>query len=179
MMRVGSAAFSRTLVRLAAGVLALVLFVLPLHTAPISPVAVIGGIALLLAAVGIAMLWRWPVTAAACVFLAAYTLALWTAGEAVSVIGAAGFGLSLLFLFQCVELGRCVDRAEVGAGAYRSHVVAWIGFGLGTLAGTMAVMAVAGVGAASIPFAAAPVVAAVGAVGVILALVAAVRGAGS
>jgi hypothetical protein len=176
MTAVGSAGFHRALVRLAAGLLALLLFGLPLHTAPLGAVAVIGGTGLVLAAVGIAALWRWPVTAAACVFLTAYATALFVAARAVSVVESVGFGLALLLLFQSVELGRCLRAAEVGAGVYRSQIGGWIALGAGMLVATMLVVAVAGAGAASIPFALAPIVAAVGAVGVVLALAAVVRG---
>ena len=176
MTSVGPGPLSRALLRLAGGVLALVLFLLPLHAAPLRGVAVIGGVGLLLAALGVAALWRWPVTAASCVFLTQYAVALWLAGKPVSVVGAVGFGLSLLFLFQCVELGRCVRAAEVDAGVYRSQVGGWMGFGAGMLVAMMLVVALAGAGAASIPFAVAPVVAAVGAVGVVVALTVAMRG---
>lgn len=163
------------MIRLPAVAFAVVLFVVPLLTAPIRAVAVTGLIGLVLASVGIAALWRWPVTAAACVFLTDYAAALWVAGASVSVVGAAGFGLSLLFLFQSVELARCVRHAAVDAGVVRSQIVRWTGFGTATLAATMLVMALAGPVAASVPFAAAPFVAAAGALGVVLALAAAVR----
>ena len=165
------------MIRLPAVAFAVVLFVMPLLTAPIPPVAVTGLIGLLLAAVGIAALWRWPVTAAACVFLTDYAAALWVAGASVSAVGAAGFGLSILFLFQSVEVARCVRHASVDAGVGRSQIVRWMGFGIATLAATMLVMALASPIAASIPFAAAPFVAATAALGVVLALAAAVTGA--
>lgn len=161
--------------RLPASAFAVILFVVPFLTAPIPAVAVTGLIGLLLAAVGIAALWRWPITAAACVFLIDYTAALWVAGASVSVVGAAGFGLSLLFLFQSTELARCVRHATVDAGVVRSQIVRWVGFGAAALAATMLVMALAGPVVASVPFAAAPFAAAAGALGVVLALAAAVR----
>jgi hypothetical protein len=65
------------MIRLAAVLFALVLFVVPLLTAAMPAVAAAGLMGLLLAAVGIAGLWRWPVTAAACVFLTDYAAALW------------------------------------------------------------------------------------------------------
>jgi hypothetical protein len=74
-----------------------------------------------------------------------------------------------------VELARCVRHAAVDAGVVRSQIVRWTGFAAATLAATMLVMALAGPVAASVPFAAAPFVAAAGALGVVLALAAAVR----
>ncbi len=163
------------MIRLPAVGFAIILFVVPLLTAPIPAVAVIGLIGLLLAAVGITAFWRWPITAAACLFLADYTAALWVAGASVSVVGSAGFGLSLLFLFQSVELSRCVRRAAVDAGVVRSHIVSWTGFGIATLGATMLVMGLAGPVATSVPFATAPFVAAAGALAVMLVLARAVR----
>ena len=165
------------MIRLPAVAFAVVLFGVSLLTAPRREVAVTGLIALLLAAVGIAALWRWPITAAACVFLTDYAAALWVAGASVSLVGATGFGLSLLFLFQSVELARCVRHATVDAGVVRSQIVRWMGFGTATLAATMLVMALASPIAALVPFAAAPFVAAAAALGVVLALAAAVTGA--
>jgi hypothetical protein len=165
------------MIRLPAVAFALAPFLVPLFTAPIRPVLVTGLIGLLLAAVGITALWRWPVTAAACVFLIEYAAALWVAGAPVSVVGGAAFGLSLLLLLQSVELGRCLRHAALGAGVVRSQIVWWTGFGVATLAATILAMAFAGAFAASVPFAAAPFVVAAGALGVVLALAAAVRGA--
>jgi hypothetical protein len=166
------------IIRLPAVAFAGVLFAVPLLTAPIRPVIVPGLIGLLLATVGIVTLWRWPATAAACMFLTEYAAALWIAGVPASVVGAAAFGLSLLFLLQAVELARCLRHAAArGTGVVRSQLTWWMGFGAATLAATLLVMALAGTLAASVPFAAAPFVTAAGALGVVLALAAAVRGA--
>jgi hypothetical protein len=157
------------MIRLAAATFAVVLFVVPLVTAPIPAVAVIGSLGLLLATVGIVALWRWPVTAAACIFLTDYAAALWIAGASVSVVSAAGFGLALLLLLQSVELARCTRHATVIPGVIRSQIVTWAGFAAATLGTAMLVMALAGAVAAAIPFTAAPLVAAAAAVGVALA----------
>jgi hypothetical protein len=164
------------MIRLPAVAFAVILFVVPLLTAPLRAVAVTGLIGLLLAAVGIGALWRWPITAAACVFLTDYAAALWVAGAPMNLAGATGFGLSLLFLFQSVELARCVRQATVSAGVVRLLIVRWMGFGTATLAAAMLAMTLAGPVAASVPFAAAPFVAAAGALGIVLALAAAVTG---
>lgn len=158
------------MIRLAAVACAAVLFALPLLTAATPVVVTIGLTGSLLAAVGIAALWPRPVTAAACLFLTAYAAALWVAGAPVSVVRAAGFGLALLVLLQSVELGRRMRRATVGAGVVRSQIAGWVRFGAATLAGTMLAMALTGAAAASVPFALAPVVAAAGALGVVVAL---------
>jgi hypothetical protein len=166
------------LVRFVAVASALVPFALPLATAPMRVVAVIGLAGLLLAVVGIAGLWRWPITAAACVFLVEYTAALWMTGAPTRIVSAVTFGVSLLFLFASVELGRSLRRAEVPARVYRAQFLGWTGFAVATIAATMAGVAIAGAAAGSIPFGAAPFVAAVGAAAVILALAAAMTHAG-
>jgi hypothetical protein len=51
------------MIRLAVVLSALVLFIVPLLTAPMPAEAVAGLMGLLLAAVGIAGFWQWPVTA--------------------------------------------------------------------------------------------------------------------
>ena len=164
------------MIRLPAAAFAGVLFVMPLLTTAIPAVAVTALIGLVLAAVGIATLWRWPVTAAACVFLIDYAAALWVAGASVSVVGAAGFGLSILFLLQSMALARAMRHATVDAAVVRSQIVGGMSFGMATLGTTMLVLALARAFATSIPSAAAPLVAAAGALGVVLAVAAAVTG---
>ena len=163
------------MIRLSALAFAAVLFAVPLLTAALPAVIVTGLVGLLLAAVGIVALWRWPVTAAACVFLTNYAAALWVARAPVSVLSATGFGLSLLFLLQSVELGRRMRHATVDARVVRSQIVAWTGFAAVTLGATMLAMALAGAVAALLPFAVAPLVAVVGALGAVLAFAAAVK----
>ena len=162
------------MIRLAAAAFAAVLFVLPVLTAAVPVVTVAGLVGLLLAVLGIATLWRWPVTSAACVFLTDYAAALWLADAPVSVGGAAGFGLSLLLLLQSVELARCMRHATVDAGVARSQIAQWIGFGVATLVTTLLAMPVAAALAGLVPFAAAPFVAAAATLGTVLALAAAV-----
>jgi len=127
--------------------------------------------------VGIATLWRWPLTAAACVFLVDYAGALWLAGAPVSVLPAAGLGLSLLLFLQCAELARSTRRTTVDAAVVRSQLLGWMGFALGTFAAVMLGMPLAGVLVESIPVAVAPFVAAAGAIGLVLTLAAVVSGA--
>jgi hypothetical protein len=159
------------MIRLPIAAAAAVLFVVPLLAAAIPPVVVTGLIAVLLATLGIATLWRWPMTAAACVFLTDYATALWVAGAPVSVVGAVGFGLVLLLLLQSAELARCTRHAVVDAGVVRSQVIGWMAFAAATLGAAALVMGLADAAATAVPFTAAPVLAAAGALGVVLSLV--------
>jgi hypothetical protein len=156
--------------RLAAASFAVVLFVVTYLTAPSQMVAVPGVIGLMLATLSIVTLWRWPVTAAACVFVSDYALALWVTEPSVSVVAAASFGLALLLLLQSVELARCARHAAVDIGVVRSQIIGWMAFGAAILGMAMMVMALARGLAAAVPFTAAPLLAAAGALGVVLAL---------
>ena len=156
--------------RLAAAAFAGVLFVVPYLTAPIQLVAVPGVIGLLLATLSIVTLWRWPITAAACVFVSDYALALWVIEPPVSVIGAASFGLALLLLLRWVELARCARHAAVDAGVVRSQIIGSMALGASILGMAMLIMALARGLAAAVPLTAAPLLAAAGALGVVLAL---------
>ena len=162
------------MIRLPAAALATVLFIVPVLTAPVPAVTVLALIGLVLGAAGIVTLWRWPVTAAACVFLTNYAAALWLANAPVSVPIAAGFGLSLLLLLQSVELARCMRHATVDAGVARALVRRWVGFGAAMLLVTFSAMPLAIPLAALVPYAAAPLVAAAAALGAVLALAATV-----
>jgi len=164
------------MMRVPAAVFALVMGAIPLGVAPIKPVAIGVGVGLVLAAVGIAGLWRWPVLAAACLLLTDYTAALWTARAPVNIGGAVTFGLALLLLLQSVELARGLRGTRVETRLVRSQIAAWSGFATATLGVTLLGLALAGGLAAAIPFAAAPFVAALAALGVVLALTAIVSG---
>lgn len=165
------------IIRIPAVAFALVLFWLPLRVAPIAPVAVMGGMALLLAVAGIVMLRRGLATAAGCVFLADFAGALWMTAAPVGVGVAAGFGLCLLFLLQTVDLGRRARGATVGPRVAPSLILRAAGIAAATLAASLLVTTLAGAAAAAIPFVAAPFVAAAGAFGVVLAVAVATTGA--
>ena len=152
---------------------------MPLLTAPMLAIAVVGAIALLLATAGIVTPWRWPVTAAACVFVTNYAAALWVASASVSIVGATGVGLALLVLLRAADLARAARHALVDAGVVRSQLIGWTIFGAATLGTAAVVIVLARVVAGAIPYTAAPILAAASALGVVLALAAALTRAGS
>ncbi|HEV8530922.1 MAG TPA: hypothetical protein VGT00_05870 [Methylomirabilota bacterium] len=155
------------MIRLLGAAVAVVLSAAPVLIMPVQAVAVIALVGLLLATVGVAAFWRWPVTAAACVFLADYAAALWGAAGPVNVAGAAGFGLALLFMLESADLARRVRRAAVDGAVIRSHLGRWSGFGAATLGSAALAVALASALATPIPAAIAPLLAAGGALGVI------------
>ena len=163
------------MIRLAAVAFALVLGIIPCAAAPIKPVILGAGLGLVLAGVGIAGLWRWPLLAAACVFVIDYAGALSLARAPLGVGGAVAFGLALLLLLASIELARGCRRATVDALTIRSQIAAWLGFTTATLGATLLGLSFAGGLAASIPFAAAPFLAGLAALGVVWALAAIVK----
>ncbi len=167
------------MIRLPAAVFAVVLFVVPLLTTPAPAVAVTGLIGLLLAAAAIAALWRWPATAAACVFLVGYAVALSMAKGPVNVVRAAGFGVALLLLLEAVDLARRVNGATADGTVVRSELGWWIGLGLGALVVALLAMPVATSLATTVPPAVSPLVAAAGALGTVLILALVIRRAGT
>jgi hypothetical protein len=164
------------MIRIPAAIFALALFAMAWVTAPIKPVAAVGALGLLLAALGIGGLWRWAVTGAAGVFLIDYAGALWVARAPVGVGRPIAFGLALLLLIESVELARGLRGASVDARVIRSQLTAWSGFAVSTLAVTLLGLAFAGSLVASIPFAAAPFIAGAAALGVVVALAAIITG---
>lgn len=176
MNRVQAVALAPVLVRGTAGASAIVLFGLPAATAPVRPVVALGLVALALAGVGIAGPWRWPTTAAACVFVADYAAALWVAAPPAGVAGGTAFGIALLICLQSVDLGCRLRGAAVDVSVLRSQAAAWLGVGAATAAVVLLARVLAHDLAGSVPFALAPVLAAAGALGVVVAVALAVRG---
>jgi branched-subunit amino acid transport protein len=158
------------MIRASAAALALAAFAIPWSIAPVRPVALAGGVGLALAAAGIAPLWRWPALAAACAFLVEYAAALSLGRAPLGVGGALAFGLALLLLLASVELGRGCRLAAVSPRVLRSQLLSWLGFAAATLLATLLGLSVAGGLAGSIPSWSAPLLAALGALGVIVAL---------
>ena len=122
------------MIRLLSGAIAAALAAAPVVIMPEPPVAVTARSPDCSSrTVAIAARWRWPATAAAAVFLVDYTAALWLADARVSIAGAAGFGLALLYLLESLDLAGRVHRATVDTAVIRSHLGRWTGFGAATL----------------------------------------------
>ena len=158
------------MIRLLAAAFAVVLFVVLLLTAPMPAVAGAGLLGVSLTVLAVGARWRWPATAAACVFLADYAAVLWMARGPVNVVGAAGFGLALLVLLQAVDLACRVRGTTVNAALVLSELGRWIGLGTAALVAVVLAVALANSLATTVPAAAAPLLAAAGAVGAVLIL---------
>ena len=158
------------MIRLAVAAFAIALSTAPLLVAPIRLVGVAGLVGLLLAAAGIIAFWRWPVTAAACVFLVEYALALLVAEGASNIVGATAFGVGILVFLQSADLAVRTRRAEVGRAVLWSQLSLWAALAAGMLVTALLAVAAAQALAAMLPFAATPFLAAAGALGVMIAL---------
>ena len=157
------------MIRLVTAMAATFLFVVPVTTTTTPLVSVAALLAMLLSALGIATLWRWPVVAAACVFVADYTLALLVERTPLSTVTATAVGLVTLLLLQSAELSRCTRHATM-AGLARSQTLGWSALAAGTVGAAFLAMLLARTMAGAIPFGAAPILAALGALGAVLAL---------
>jgi hypothetical protein len=151
---------------------ALTLCVAPATTAPLRPVAAGAAVALLVVLAGIVTLRRWLASTGAGLFVADYALALWLTDVTVDVIGSTVFGIALLLLLQSLEVARC-RRGAVDVGVVRSQLTGWLVFGVAVPALVVLTLGLSHGIASSVPLLAAPLLAAAGAIGVLLGLAAA------
>jgi hypothetical protein len=163
------------MMRLLAAASAGALFVLLCLATPARAVAVVG---LLLAAVAIAVLWRWLATAAACVFLVGYAVALWIERRPVDVLPPLGFGLALVLLLEAVDLACRTRGATIHGGVVRAALGRWAVLGAGSLLTVILTMELAARLAGALPAVASPLLAVAGALGSVLVLAALCRRAG-
>ena len=150
---------------------ALTLFAIVVTTAPLRPVVAGGTLALLFAVAGVLTLRRWLSTTAACLLAVDYALALSLANGVVQLVGATVFGIALLLLLQPLELARCA-RYATDVGVTRSQLAGWIVFGVVMPGVVVLAFGVSRTIASSVPVLLAPLLAAAGAIGVLLGLAA-------
>ena len=147
----------------------------PVAVAPSKPVAFAGGLALLVAGAGLALRWTPAVTAGVALALAEYALALVLSAGAPQLGSAVVMSALVVLVLQTADFDRRFRHVTLGAGVMASQVRYWAGSL--ALGGGAAVLVVAGAsivtGVMSIPWA--PVLAAVGALGVVAAAGVALR----
>jgi hypothetical protein len=158
------------MIRLTPALFALALFVGPLLVTPLQAVGVVGVVGLLLVTAGIAADWRWPITAAACVFLLEYALALWLTAAPPNIVAAAAVGVGILLLLQAADLAHRGRRATIDGAVVWSQITHWASVVAGTVVAALLAGAAAHGLAAALSFAAAPFLAAAGALGVVIGL---------
>jgi hypothetical protein len=157
------------MIRLVACVGVVTLVGIAVTTAPVRPVAAGAGIALVLGVAGIVSLRRWAVTSSACLFVADYALAVRLAGGSIDVVGATACGLALLMVVQPLEIARSRDSGA-DIGVTRSQVVGWIVAGVAVPGVVVLAFGVSRALASSVPPLVAPLLAAAGAIGVLVGL---------
>ncbi len=158
------------MIQLLGGACALGLYAAPLAALPTPAVAGAGLLPLLLAVTGLAGRWRRPVTVAACLFVAEYAAVRWLVGGPADVLGAAAVGLGLVVLLEAADLAGRTREAHIGAGVVAAQLARWIGLAALTLAAVVLGSGLAVGLASALPSASAPVLAAAGALGVVLLL---------
>jgi hypothetical protein len=158
------------MIRYAAAIPTAVLVGVPLWTAPTLPVILIAAVAGLFCAVGLLSLPL--VTVGGSLALIDYALAAWLSGQGVDVIGAAGFGLALVFLLDLTEFARRFRGAEIAAAVQRTQIAFWLGRAAGAVAAVALLTLVGAAFAYTIPVLGRPVVSGLGAA---LAFAAAMR----
>ena len=100
----------------------------PIWTAASAPVFALAALACLLCAAGVLADASTPVAAGASVATIGYTVALWSGHSAgVDVVGAAVFGLSVLFLLDLSEFGRRFRGADIADDVLRAQAAHWLG----------------------------------------------------
>ena len=161
--------------RLLAAAAAGVLFLLLRLTTPAPPVIVVGLLAVALSAVAIAATWRWAATSAAVLFLIGYATALGIERRPVDVGAALGFGLALLLLLGAVDLSARARGAILHGRVVGATLGRFLGLGVGALAAALLAMTLATVLATVLTSAAAPLLAAAGALAFVWSLAALVR----
>jgi hypothetical protein len=99
----------------------------PIWTAPSAAVVAIEAVAVLLCIFGICRSMTGPATAGCVVAAGSYALALVSAPASVDVVGAAVFGLALLFLLDLSEFARRFGGATIAPAVMRAQTGFWLG----------------------------------------------------
>jgi hypothetical protein len=157
--------------RYVAGVTVPLIVGLPVWIKPVGIAAVVAILAGLICFTGLARR-SLGVTLCGCVLaMMDLALALWWAGSSLSVLGAASFGLALLFLLDTVHFAGWFAGAEVDPAAWRSHLAWWIGRAAISCGAAIVLTLLALVLAAALPSFGRPILAGVGALAVFVAAV--------
>jgi hypothetical protein len=121
----------------------------PVWTAPSAPVVALEAMACLFCALGVFGRRVGPVTAGGCIAMTGYAIALWAGNDGVDVVGAAIFGLALLFALDISEFARRFNGAQVARDVMRAQTSYWLGRAA-LIAGAIALLTFAGSAVAAI-----------------------------
>lgn len=98
----------------------------PIWTSPSAPTIAIEAAACAFCILGLLRATTAPVTAGCVIAVIGYTFALWSAAPGIDVVGAALFGLALLFLLDLHEFARRFRGAEVAPEVLRAQAAYWV-----------------------------------------------------
>jgi hypothetical protein len=126
-----------------------VMAAVPVWTAPSAPVVALEATACLFCALGVFGRSAGPVTAGGCIAMIGYTFAVWSGNEGVDVVGAAVFGLALLFVLQISEFARRFHGAQIANDVMRAQTSYWLGRAA-LIAGAVAILTLGGSAVAAI-----------------------------
>ena len=115
----------------------------PVWTASSVPVIVIEATACLLCALGVLGKVLTPVTSGGALAIIGYAVALCSTSGGVDVVGAAAFGLALLYLLDLSEFARRLRGAEITAAVMQRQTAYWLGRAA-LIAGAVALLALCG-----------------------------------
>jgi hypothetical protein len=104
-----------------------VLVGLPLWTAPSVPVILVSAIAAVFCIAGGLRLWLPLITIGGSLAVIDYALALSLSAGGVDIVGAAAFGLALVFLLDLTAFARSFRGAEIAAAVKRGRTAFWLG----------------------------------------------------
>lgn len=108
----------------------LVLVAVPVWTAASSaPVVALAAFSAAFGALGIGLASIWPITTAGVLAIIGYALALWLSAGAVNIVGAAVFGMALLFFLDLSAFAARFGGAEVAPAVIRAQLTFWFGRG--------------------------------------------------
>jgi hypothetical protein len=120
-----------------------VMAAVPIWTAPSAPIVAIEATACVLCALGIFWHGIGPFTGGGCIAVTGYAVALWSGAGGVDVVGAAIFGLALLFLLDLSEFARRFRGAEIASDVMRAQTAYWLRRAA-VIAGAIAVLTLGG-----------------------------------
>jgi len=141
-----------------------VMAAVPIWSAPSAPVVALEALACLFCVLGVFGRRAGPVTTGGCIAMIGYAFALWSGNNGVDVIGAAIFGLAVLFALDVSEFARRFHGAQIANDVMRAQTGYWLGRAA-LVAGAIAVLTLGGsVVAAIVPGMGRAVIAGLGAV---------------
>jgi hypothetical protein len=153
----------RAMTRYPAIIAIAVLVGLPLWTTPSLAVILVGAIAGLFCFAGVLRLWLPSITIGGSLAVINYALALSLSAGGVDIVGAAAFGVALVFLLDLIAFARSFRGAAIADAVRRTQIAFWVGRAAVTAAAVALLTSSAVIFAYPIPLIGRPIIAGLGA----------------